>query len=538
MFRNPKNVFINVPCPDLSKTGKCGTVNCLFRHPAPLKKKRSDSVEDRDTKRLKQEAEPATAPKIKQESVPQVPTPAIPKDVLFVVPKSLNNGVTIRRIDRIDFAKKILKHLQQNRLSLTPNKSAMEKEFELASSSKNDKEYHEKVDAFLGIRNLQTPRSDPSHIVPLDVNPAPAMRPARKKYIEHMVEAIKRTDPANKTPILAAIEEEFKIASTNSSATYNIAIKRRLYEINHPEKSRKAASVEVTSADYLRRLRALCIPREKLIKFGYIMDVPDKIDAPDNERTCHRCKQEFKLSEVTKPVECRYHSGKIIKNQQNVRIYQCCGGVLGETDTDPCAKLDHHVFYWLGPQELHHAQPFKHTSDLWGVRKGSLEAVGIDCEMGFTSRGFELLRITAIDFVSGEEVFDILVKPKGEVLDLNTRWSGIAEIKEEALTFEDSIELLGEIVDSNTVMVGHGLENDMNSMRLIHEKIVDTAVLYPKHKATPTFRFSLKQLCFQYLGRNIQSGQHDSGEDSLAAIDITKHFIAQDLSLKVRRRSA
>lgn len=149
--------------------------------------------------------------------------------------------------------------------------------------------------------------------------------------------------------------------------------------------------------------------------------------------------------------------------------------------------------------------------------------------MGFTSQGFELLRITAIDFFSGEEAFDILVKPKGEVLDLNTRWSGVAEIKEEALSFEDSMALLGEVIDANTVMIGHGLENDMNAMRLIHTKIVDTAILYPKHKATPTFRYSLKQLAFQYLGRNIQSGQHDSGEDSLAAIDVTKHFIEQEL---------
>lgn len=535
MFRNPKNVFIDVLCPDLAKEGKCNVINCLFKH-STGSKKRTDTTEGRDAKRLKQEIIPEI-PETLEKPVEPLRVEA-PKDVLFVVPKALNNGVTIRRIDRIECAKKILKHLENTGESPTPNKLAMEKEFELASTSKSEKEYREKVDKLLGASTLRSPRSDPQHIVPLDVNPAPAMRPARKKYIEHLVEAIKRTDSENKMPISTAIEEEFKIASTNSSTTYNIAIKRKLYEINHPEKSKKAATVKITAADYLRELRMLCIPKDKLIKFGYIMETPEPIAVPDNERTCHRCKQEFKLSEVMSIVDCRYHSGKVIKNQLGTRIYLCCGGILGETDTDPCAKSDHHVFYWQGPQELHHIQPFQHTTNLWGVRKGSLEAVGIDCEMGFTSRGFELLRITAIDFVSGEEVFDILVKPKGEVLDLNTRWSGIAEIKEEALTFEDSIELLGEIVDANTVMIGHGLENDMNSMRLIHEKIVDTAILYPKHKATPTFRYSLKQLAFQYLGRSIQSGQHDSGEDSLAAIDVAKYFITQDLSLKNRRRSA
>ena len=73
-----------------------------------------------------------------------------------------------------------------------------------------------------------------------------------------------------------------------------------------------------------------------------------------------------------------------------------------------------------------------------------------------------------------------LVRPKGDVIDLNTRWSGIAEIKEEAMNFEDLIKLLGEVIDSNTILIGHGLENDVNSMRLIHERIIDTAVLYPR----------------------------------------------------------
>lgn len=531
MFRTPTNVFGNVPCPNLNKKGQCNVVNCLFSHESHTKK-RPEPTEDRPLKRQKQDAAPET-PK-----TPKTPDPPVVKDVLFVVPKALNNGVTIPRIDRIESAKKILKHIEHTGASPTPNKLAMEKEFEIASGSKSEKEYRQKIDKLLGIHTLRSPKTDPQHIVPLEVNPAPAMRPARKKYIEHLAEAIKRTDPTNKTPISTAIEEEFKVASTNSTTTYNIAIKRKLYEINHPDKFKKAATVKTTAADYLRELRALCIPKEKLIKFGYIMETPAAIDEPKKERTCHRCKQEFKLSEATKEVDCRYHSGKIIRNQLNTRIYQCCGGVVGETDTDPCARSKYHVFYWQNPEELHKAQPFQHTTKMWGVRKGSLEAVGIDCEMGFTSLGFELLRITAIDFISGEEVFDILVKPKGQVLDLNTRWSGIAEIKEEALTFEDSIELLGEIVDANTIMIGHGLENDMNTMRLIHEKIVDTAVLYPKHKATPTFRFSLKQLAFQYLGRNIQSGQHDSGEDSLAAIDVAKYFIAQDLSLMNRRRSA
>ena len=37
---------------------------------------------------------------------------------------------------------------------------------------------------------------------------------------------------------------------------------------------------------------------------------------------------------------------------------------------------------------------------------------------------------------------------------------------------------LGEIMDSETILIGHGLENDMNAMRLIHENIIDTSILF------------------------------------------------------------
>ncbi|QFZ28801.1 putative RNA exonuclease [Clavispora lusitaniae] len=518
MFRLPNSVFGKVPCPELEECGHCSVVNCIFDHSFTNKKRKQSEPGVQDTKRTRSDNIDKATPK---ESEPE-------KDVQILLPKALISSVVIPRIERISNLRTIAKYTHQLS-SATPNKLAIEKEHELACSSKNADEYTSKVLDFLGLSSSKKPKEDPKHIIPLNVNPSPAILPTRRKFIEHIAHAIRRTQPENRFPVWTATEEEFKVASTSSSTTYSTNIRRRLFEINHPEKVKKAVVKQPGKQEYLRELQALCISPEKLAKFGYIMDFPPRIEEPTQERTCHRCKSEFKLRDATKKVDCRYHSGKIVKTDAGVRIYSCCGGVLGATDTEPCERSDYHVFYWNNPEEMHHAIPFVKTTNLWGTRKGSLEAVGIDCEMGFTSQGFELLRITAIDFFSGEEAFDILVKPKGEVLDLNTRWSGVAEIKEEALSFEDSMALLGEVIDANTVMIGHGLENDMNAMRLIHTKIVDTAILYPKHKATPTFRYSLKQLAFQYLGRNIQSGQHDSGEDSLAAIDVTKHFIEQEL---------
>lgn len=528
MFKPPKNVFGNIPCPELKANGHCMVLNCLFDHGSSSHKRKIEDAAAPTTKRTK----PLETFMRDEDKSPALENKPELKDVLMLLPKALISSVVIPRVERISNLRNIANYAEEHKLNSMPHRWAIEKEHELARGSKNADDYSRKVLDFLGISPSRKPKVDPQHIMPLEVNPAPAMLPARKRYIEHFATAIRKTQPQNRFPVWTAIEEEFKIATTNSSTTYSSSMRRKLFELNHPEKVNRVAKPKPSKLDYLRELRALCIPVDKLAKFGYIVDFPEPIAAPSPDRVCHRCKTEFKLKDVTTRADCRYHSGKIIKTDLGVRIYLCCGGVLGATDTDPCERSDFHVFYWQNPQEMHHSLAFMRTTDLWGTRKGSLEAVGIDCEMGYTSRGFELLRITAMDFFSGEEVFDILVRPKGEILDLNTRWSGVAEIKEEALSFEDSISLLGEVIDSNTVMVGHGLENDMNAMRLIHTKIVDTAILYPKHKATPTFRYSLKQLSFQYLGRNIQSGQHDSGEDSLAAIDITKHFIEQDLDRK------
>lgn len=531
MFKTLKNVFANVKCPDLASNGSCTVVNCFFDHST---QKRKAETEVSAPKRLKTD-ESAKSNEAIDISKEKAKDPE--KDILFVVPKGLEAGPLIPRVERIDNTKKISHFLRSKHSTLTPNKEAINKEYEIARSSSNVEEYRDRIAELLCLQGRRVPATDLSRIQPIEVNPSPALLPIRRRFIELFVNAIKTQNPQTKVPIWSATEEEYKIASTSTSTTYNVAIKNRIYEINHPEKSGKNRRKVYTKDQYLRELRKLCIEHDKLVKFGFIMKPPDALKHPEEVRHCHRCKLEFKLKDAGTEVDCRYHSGKIITAELRERKYLCCGGVLGATDTEPCSKSQFHVFYWSNAQEMHHSQPYIETKQVWGTRKRSLEAVGIDCEMGFTTRGFELLRITAIDFFSGEEVIDILVRPKGKVLDLNTRWSGIADIKEEAMSFEDSITLLGEVLDSNTVLVGHGLENDMNAMRLIHPKIVDTAVLFPRHKATPTFRFALKQLAFQYLGRNIQVGEHDSGEDSLAAIDVTKHFIEKDLERDSRRAS-
>jgi len=77
---------------------------------------------------------------------------------------------------------------------------------------------------------------------------------------------------------------------------------------------------------------------------------------------------------------------------------------------------------------------------------------------------------------------------------------------------------------SGKVIVGHGLEHDMEVLSLKPPKnmIRDTATfrrLYINGK-TP----SLKRLAFKYLREDIQNGEHDSLEDARAALKIYLKF--------------
>ena len=399
----------------------------------------------------------------------------------------------------------------------------------------NDREvYLTKLESFLNsVQNVQ--QKDARFILPKDiVGTSPATMIDRKKYIQQIVSVYRKYKPDLKTPILKATEDEMNIASSSTQYTYANQIKRFIFELqkNKGELLKKSLEISLTNEELLQRLDNVVLSKETLQKYGYIMEIPDAIPNVEQKRTCHRCGKPFTLQEQMKDTKCYYHSGRNRKSNSRERKWDCCGGIVG--DADPCSSLNHHVFYWSSAEEMHTAIPYINT-DTFPDNINEFKALGIDCEMGFTTKGFELLRTTAIDFITGEEVLDILVRPKGEIIDLNTKWSGVAEIKDLAVLFENHLTLLQEVMDKNTILIGHGLENDMNAMRLVHHRIVDTSILYPKHKTAPMMKYSLKYLCFTYLGRTIQTGEHDSGEDSLGAIDVVKYFLKKendDLSVK------
>jgi RNA exonuclease 1 len=67
-----------------------------------------------------------------------------------------------------------------------------------------------------------------------------------------------------------------------------------------------------------------------------------------------------------------------------------------------------------------------------------------------------------------QSVFETLVKPHQDVLDYNTRWSGIAEedLQNCNVRIEDVQKHLLKLFNDKTILIGHSLESDLKALKV------------------------------------------------------------------------
>lgn len=82
---------------------------------------------------------------------------------------------------------------------------------------------------------------------------------------------------------------------------------------------------------------------------------------------------------------------------------------------------------------------------------------------------------------------------------------------------------LRKILPRNAILAGHSLENDLCALRLVHHRVIDTAICY-HHNSGPPYKPALRWLTTSYLDRAIQVGEHghDSTEDARATMDLVR----------------
>lgn len=290
-------------------------------------------------------------------------------------------------------------------------------------------------------------------------------------------------------------------------------------------------------------------------KFGYITKSPTKKEVEDAQKTiktmnnfeiCDRCTTRFQVfpgrnsttGELTTRGECHYHWARLPAFRNAKATYPCCNGVSGSTG---CTVSPTHVFKTSEPARLALTLPFEETPSHNDNKPRP--PVTFDCEMAYTTHGMELIRVTAISWPTKQTLLDILVRPIGEVLDLNTRFSGVTptlftsapefghvpppkytpnEPLQKVASPKAARSLLFDHLNPDTPLIGHAIDNDLIACRIIHPFVIDTVLLYPHPKGLPV-RYKLRDLASMHLGRKIQQGGeqgHDSKEDSEATGDL------------------
>ena len=402
--------------------------------------------------------------------------------------------------------------------------------------------------------------------------------------------------------ISLALDEEERIAKTNGSVYTNVmkhrimALKKfkledwRAERLKQIEKANRKSFPQTQKTDAKHKtprvdtglsseaeialLPNLVTPQEGLEKHGYVPSTPltsdieeakKGVDAAKNWELCERCKTRFQVfpgrresdGALTTGGSCKHHWGRArrppIEKGKPIRPeeYTCCRQEVG---TPGCTTTPTHVFRVSEAKRLALVLPFEKTPH---SRSASFtcKPVCFDCEMGYTTYGTELIRLSAVAWPSGDPLLDVLVRPLGEVLDLNSRFSGVwpdafttakpwssedlppaPPSKSDATepTSETTLHivpnpqharsLLFSLLTHKTPLIGHALENDLNAARIIHPTIIDTVLLYPHPAGLPS-RLGLKNLSRKEIEWEIQTGGemgHDSMEDSRAAGELVR----------------
>ncbi|CAI8052425.1 RNA exonuclease 1 homolog [Geodia barretti] len=93
------------------------------------------------------------------------------------------------------------------------------------------------------------------------------------------------------------------------------------------------------------------------------------------------------------------------------------------------------------------------------------------------------------------------------------------------------------LVGDDTILLGHGLESDLRSLKIIHVRVVDTAIVFP-HRRGPPLKRALRNLMKDHLNKIIQDdvdGGHDSLEDARACMELMLWKTRGDLQKTTRR---
>uniref|UniRef100_A0A8B9G5N0 Exonuclease domain-containing protein n=1 Tax=Amazona collaria TaxID=241587 RepID=A0A8B9G5N0_9PSIT len=232
-------------------------------------------------------------------------------------------------------------------------------------------------------------------------------------------------------------------------------------------------------------------------------------------RVCCRCGEIYAVTSLgthQRKEECNYHSGGVLKQRGRSPWHSVFTETLHVHD-GRSEKLEGFM------KTLIKSPPLDGTHDLYAL----------NCEMCYTTRGLELTRVTVVDSKL-EVVYDAFVKPDGKVVDYDIRLSGVTEndLKNTTTTLRAVQAVLLNLFSVDTILIGHNLENDLFALKLIHDMVVDTSIVFPHPLGLPHKR-TLRSLTADYLRRIHQDDVgYDSRENAMACMELILWKVRED----------
>jgi hypothetical protein len=230
-------------------------------------------------------------------------------------------------------------------------------------------------------------------------------------------------------------------------------------------------------------------------------------------------------------------------------IYSCCdSGTLDQgciiiddhdflpTDTSLVQKYQEYMEYAATPQCI--------GSALTGskIRK----AVVLHCELaGLQAPGEqkdELTHFSVDDYLTGETLINSPVLPSN-MTNWRTQYKGFSVVTM-AQAIRNGTALYGamgarsklwQFIDSDTILIGHALKKDLHFLKIVHTKIVDSAILVENAMGSsrglpPSFHGLYKR----FLGNNLQNNKRKRDtclEDLMAKREIVFWCVKNPLQL-------
>ena len=185
-------------------------------------------------------------------------------------------------------------------------------------------------------------------------------------------------------------------------------------------------------------------------------------------------------------------------------------------------------------QRSHHATKYRELalSPAPLPKKPKFKAVVLDCEMAETTHfKNKVILVCAVDYFTGAVLLEKLVNPSAPIRNWRASIHGItndtmrkAVMGKTALSgWKEARAQLWQLIDRDTILVGHALQHDLDVLRMVHTRVVDSAILARNAVGMYSVQWGLPRLCEQLLGVHIRVNKghiHDCLEDVMATREV------------------